>query len=168
MSGEDSEAAADPLVFEFRFDEPPEKCTSITRISEIGPACAGSSGIGTPLQSSSSKPPLDDESSIAVVIASPDVDDEDPDESLLVGVVVAEDPPGDCTPVESKLHAISVDAAMKRHCTGCDQRRATRAVAQASDRLLAAVGLDLDAGYDAGAAEGDQRDLLRGARLEAP
>ena len=25
MSGEDSEAAADPLVFEFRFDEPPEK-----------------------------------------------------------------------------------------------------------------------------------------------
>lgn len=25
MSGEDSEAAIDPLVFEFRFDEPPEK-----------------------------------------------------------------------------------------------------------------------------------------------
>ena len=25
MSGEDSEAAADPLVFAFQFDEPPEK-----------------------------------------------------------------------------------------------------------------------------------------------
>ena len=25
MNGDDSEAAADPLVFEFRFDEPPEK-----------------------------------------------------------------------------------------------------------------------------------------------